>query len=57
MSAGRIGVWIVVIWVGFTLLGALLHAVKWLIYAAILATIIVVLVGALNRRSSPPPKA
>jgi hypothetical protein len=54
LSAGSIVLWIVVIWVGFTLLGALLHAVKWLIYAAILATVIVVLVGALNRRSNPP---
>jgi hypothetical protein len=54
VSAGRILIWIVVIWVGFTLLGALFHAVKWLIYAAILATVVVVLVGALNRGPNSP---
>jgi hypothetical protein len=45
---------VLAVWVVFVLLGALLHAVKWLIYAAILATIVVLVVGGMSRRGRGP---
>lgn len=45
MSAQTILIWLAVIWVGFTVIGSALHLIKLLLWVALLATIVVFVMG------------
>jgi len=42
---------IVLVWIAFAILGAVLHLFKWLLYIAVLATLAAVVLGLVGNRS------
>jgi fatty acid desaturase len=44
-------IFIVLVWIAFAILGAILHLFKWLLYIAVLATLAAVVIGLLFNRS------
>ena len=51
MSIRSILIFIVLVWIAFAILGAVLHLFKWLLYIAVLATIAAVVLGLVGNRS------
>ncbi len=50
MSARSILIWLAVVWVACIVLGGVLHIVKALVYVAMVATLVIVVAGALLGR-------
>ena len=51
MSIRSILIFIVLVWIAFAILGAVLHLFKWLLYIAVLATLAAVVLGLVGNRS------
>lgn len=51
MSLRSILIFIVLVWIAFAILGAVLHLFKWLLYIAVLATLAAVVLGLIGNRS------
>jgi hypothetical protein len=51
LSIRSILIFIVLVWIAFAILGAILHLFKWLLYIAVLATLAAVVIGLLFNRS------
>lgn len=51
MSLRSILIFIVLVWIAFAILGAVLHLFKWLLYIAVLATLAAVVLGLVGNRS------
>ena len=51
MSIRSILTFIVLVWIAFAILGAVLHLFKWLLYIAVLATLAAVVLGLVGNRS------
>ena len=51
MSIRSILIFIVLVWIAFAILGAVLHLFKWLLYIALLATLAAVVLGLVGNRS------
>lgn len=51
MSIRSILIFIVLVWIAFAILGAILHLFKWLLYIAVLATLAAVVLGLVGSRS------
>ncbi len=50
MSLRSILIFIVLVWIAFAILGAILHLFKWLLYLAVLATFAAVVLGLVGKR-------
>jgi fatty acid desaturase len=51
LSIRSILIFIVLVWIAFAILGAILHLFKWLLYIAVLATLAAVVLGLVGNRS------
>jgi hypothetical protein len=51
VSLRSILIFIVLVWIAFAILGAVLHLFKWLLYIAVLATLAAVVLGLIGNRS------
>jgi len=51
VSIRSILIFIVLVWIAFAILGAVLHLFKWLLYIAVLATLAAVVLGLVGNRS------
>jgi hypothetical protein len=51
VSIRSILIFIVLVWIAFAILGAVLHLFKWLLYLAVLATVAAVVLGLIGNRS------
>jgi len=51
VSFRSILIFIVLVWIAFAILGAVLHLFKWLLYIAVLATLAAVVLGLVGNRS------
>jgi hypothetical protein len=51
MTATRLLLILAAVWVACIVLGGLLHIIRFLVYVALVATAVVVLVGAFRRRA------
>jgi hypothetical protein len=51
VSLRSILIFIVLVWIAFAILGAVLHLFKWLLYIAVLATLAAVVLGLVGNRS------
>jgi hypothetical protein len=51
VSIRSILIFIVLVWIAFAILGAVLHLFKWLLYLAVLATLAAVVLGLIGNRS------